>query len=146
VFSSELGLHLCLKYQEYISQLKMKNNLITLSVLGTLAVALGAFCAHALKPHLTEYQLSIFHTASQYHFYFTGFYFLVILTESIIKQEFTWTKRCFLGGIILFSGSLYLLATTSLHSIPSTILGPITPLGGLLFIIGFVLIPFQFKR
>jgi len=112
-------------------------------VLGALAVGLGAFGAHSLKSLLSAYQLGIFKTGIQYHFYHT----FAILCLAILGQFSTYKylqKACwfFSFGIVLFSGSLYLLATKDILGLNSitSILGPLTPIGGVLFLIGWGLI------
>lgn len=108
------------------------------------AVALGAFAAHSLKERLAPEQLATFTTGVTYHFYHSVAICLVAL---LIKAEginassrsFGWTDAlplsgiAFFVGILLFSGSLYLLSTGAPRW-----LGPITPLGGLAFLAGWV--------
>jgi len=105
---------------------------------GFLAVAIGAFGAHALKPHMTDYQLDIFKTASQYHFIHTlALLFVSWFAQNKLKLYAGW---CFVAGIVLFSGSLYLLALKNLLQIEHWFfLGPITPIGGLFFLAGWTL-------
>ena len=108
---------------------------ITLASLsGMSAVILGAFGAHALKNRLDEYALGVFETAVQYHFYHS----LALLAVGIIALQQPQTMLLkssgwlFLLGIVVFSGSLYLLSVTGVRW-----LGAITPLGGLAFIAGW---------
>ena len=108
---------------------------ITLASLsGMLAVAFGAFGAHALRSRLDEHTMSVFQTAVQYHFYHS----LALLAVGVIalSQPQTALLRSsgylFLVGIVVFSGSLYLLSMSGLRW-----LGAITPLGGLAFIAGW---------
>lgn len=101
--------------------------------LGLLAVALGAFGAHALKGTVMPEQLVIFETGNRYHMYHA----LALLAVGLALRQkpssmFRLSARCFLGGIALFSGSLYTLALTGLKG-----LGAVTPVGGLLFLIGW---------
>lgn len=99
-----------------------------------LAVILGAFGAHALKSHLTEHMLGIYQTGVQYHFYHA----LGLIAVGLIMQQLTpliWFKAAgwlMFSGIVLFSGSLYLLSITQLRW-----LGAITPIGGTAFIIAW---------
>ena len=107
-------------------------------IFGMAAVALGAFGAHLLKPHLSADAYSIFETAVKYHFFHT----LAIMGAGILmhfgpKSALTYAVRCFSGGIIAFSGSLYLLAADELLGIRLAWLGPVTPLGGVLLIAGW---------
>jgi uncharacterized membrane protein YgdD (TMEM256/DUF423 family) len=108
---------------------------ITLASLsGMLAVIVGAFGAHALKGKLDEYALGVFETAVQYHFYHS----LALLAVGVIalsQPQTTLLKSSgwlFAIGIIVFSGSLYLLSMTGMRW-----LGAVTPLGGLAFIGGW---------
>lgn len=111
-------------------------------IFGALAVAIGAFGAHALENVMDNYGKEIFNTASRYHFYHTflmlGICLIIMYKGNHPLLASSWYFA--LSGITLFSGSLYLLATQSGHSIPSKILGPITPLGGLLLIVAWVLL------
>lgn len=98
---------------------------------GFLAVALGAFGAHALKTRLSPELLSVYETAVQYHFYHALALFGVALLmangwqHSLLKAS----GVLFLAGLVLFSGSLYALALSGVK-----VLGAITPLGGLCFL------------
>lgn len=108
---------------------------ITLASLsGMLAVVMGAFGAHALKNRLDQYALGIFETAVQYHFYHT-FALLAVGVISLSQPQTTLLKTSgwlFILGLVVFSGSLYLLSFTGMRW-----LGAITPLGGLAFIGGW---------
>jgi uncharacterized membrane protein YgdD (TMEM256/DUF423 family) len=119
------------------------------SVYGALAVILGAFGAHALKEKLDAYQLEIFNKGVQYQFYHVIALFAVVLLSARIQSKTLDFAGCFFTiGILFFSGSLYLLATRSLTGLDSLtpVLGPITPLGGLCFIIGWVLLAVSFSK
>jgi len=98
-----------------------------------LAVVLGAFGAHALKNHLTESTLAIWHTAQEYAFYHGLALILLGLWQNQINYSGRKTATFFLVGIILFSGSLYLLALTNIKQF-----GFITPVGGISLILGWV--------
>lgn len=118
------------------------------AILAIFAVALGAFGAHGLKNSLSPEQLHTFEVGVRYHFYHT---FGILLVALFLKQGSSkwltiagWT---FLAGIFLFSGSLYLLSCRSLLGIESwTWLGPITPLGGLLFMVGWGSLFFAYAK
>jgi len=104
---------------------------------GGLAVILGAFASHGLKKKISAEMVSVFKTGVEYQFYHSFALALVglslIVTDIDESSFLTWSFICFGVGIIFFSGSLYLLALTQ-----KKIFGPITPLGGLFFIIGWV--------
>jgi uncharacterized membrane protein YgdD (TMEM256/DUF423 family) len=102
---------------------------------GLLAVTLGAFGAHGLKPLLERHgTAAVWETAVFYHFIHAVMLFL--LAERKILPALAWWS--FLAGIVIFSGSLYLLAVTNIHW-----LGVITPFGGLAFIVGWLALIFQ---
>lgn len=104
-------------------------------ILGALAILCGAFGAHGLRPLLNADQLGVYETAVRYHVYHT----LAILAVSAVAGSFgsgawwRWACRAWLAGIVLFSGSLYLLVTADLGW-----LGAVTPVGGSVLVIGWV--------
>lgn len=105
------------------------------ALLGALSVGLGAFGAHGLKKILDANQLATFETAVRYQFYHT----LALLAVGILFQQYAnnrvlWAGRFFLIGILVFSGSLYLLCLLPQFSW----LGAITPIGGASFIVGWL--------
>src|ERR1041384_1792136 len=118
-----------------------KNYLIAACFFGALAVILGAFGAHKLEDlTVDEKILHAFNTGVQYEMYHSlaliGVY---IVSERSFNRYTKWAANCFVAGIVLFSGSLYLL--TLLKTQDSSLVrfvGPLTPLGGLFFIAGWV--------
>ena len=114
-------------------------------ILGGLSVMLGAFGAHSLKERLTEKSLATFQTGVQYQFMHSIALILVGLLMLSLGEESN--KRLnrsgwfFAIGILLFSGSLYSLALGGPRW-----LGPVTPLGGLCFMIGWVLLAFSLPK
>lgn len=119
------------------------------ALLGAAAVALGAFGAHGLSGKLPPERLQIFETGVRYHFYHVLALLLVgVLASQSPSVALHWSARLFVLGIVFFSGSLYLLATRDLLGIAgwSKILGPITPLGGLLFIAGWIGLAIHFLK
>jgi uncharacterized membrane protein YgdD (TMEM256/DUF423 family) len=111
-----------------------RNFLLIGAVLGFLAVAFGAFGAHALKSRLTPELLLVFETGVRYQMYHV--FALLIVAAAIghigSARLLVTAGWFFFAGILLFSGSLYALALTDVR-----ILGAITPLGGLMFLIGW---------
>lgn len=105
------------------------------SILGALSVAGGAFGAHALKGKLTETALNSFETGVRYQMYHAIALLLVALLISQYPdvKAFVTTGWCFVAGVVLFSGSLYGLSLAGIKA-----LGPVTPLGGLAFIVGWI--------
>lgn len=110
------------------------------AISGALAVMLGAFGAHSLKALLTPEQLQVFETGVRYQFYHTlAILFTGLFATQYPSKALNIAGTSFLAGIICFSGSLYLLSIRSLIGLENlTILGPVTPIGGLLFIIGWI--------
>lgn len=101
-----------------------------------LSVILGAFAAHGLKNKLSETLLSTFQTGVQYQMYHSlALILLVVLYRQMPQSLLLYSAGFLVAGIILFSGSLYILALTQLKWV-----GPITPLGGVCFIIGWALL------
>jgi uncharacterized membrane protein YgdD (TMEM256/DUF423 family) len=116
---------------------------------GAIAVALGAMAAHFLKSKLntgliTEANFHAFETAAEYQMYHSIALLAVVLFADKLSTKLIYKAAyCFMIGIVLFSGSLYLLSTASLLGLNFEWLGPITPVGGLFFIIGWLLIAFS---
>lgn len=118
-----------------------KNYLITAAIFGGLAVALGAFGAHGLERVTSEEKiLKSFQTGVQYQMYHALALLAVgILYDKLSVSWMKWAGLSFIAGIILFSGSLYLLTFLKIQgSNASSIVGPITPLGGVSFIAGWL--------
>ena len=108
------------------------------SFLMALAVSAGAFGAHALKSRLSAEMLATWKTAVDYHFYHAlGLLFIGILALILPSVNFKWPAILIFLGIFLFSGSLYALALSGIKG-----LGAITPVGGLSFIAGWLILAF----
>ncbi|WP_200976106.1 DUF423 domain-containing protein [Echinicola sp. 20G] len=108
------------------------------AILGALSVAIGAFGAHGLAPILEKMgRVDTFETAVKYQFYHTLAIFMVGLLQVKLgqKKALNASVNAFLIGIIIFSGSLFVLSTTGI-----TWLGAITPIGGVAFIVGWMLL------
>ena len=101
---------------------------------GVLAVLLGAFGAHLLKNMISPDMLEVYKTGIQYQFYHT-FALLAVGLQMNFKptKSLKWSGYLFIGGILVFSGFLYLLAITGIKS-----LGMIVPIGGLMFVAGWI--------
>ncbi len=114
----------------------MKNQkiLIAGAVFMALAVILGAFGAHALKKVLTPEMLTIYHTGVEYQFYHALGLLIIGLTGFHIQSKYlSWAGLLLTIGIVIFSGSLYVLTLSGIKA-----LGAITPLGGVSFIAGWI--------
>ena len=121
--------------------------LIPIGILGAIALALGALGAHFLKGKLstgliTPEQLNGFDTAVKYQMYHVIMMVVLLLLSKQLSSKFIlWAYNCFLTGILLFSGSLYFLCTRNLFGAEwLKVLGPVTPIGGLFFIAGWIFI------
>jgi uncharacterized membrane protein YgdD (TMEM256/DUF423 family) len=116
-----------------------KRIILTAAFFGALAVILGAFGAHSLKKIVDPSSLAIWQKGVEYQFYHT-FALLYLSTFARYKHKLiSFAFILFTVGIILFSGSLYLLALKDAYHLSySAILGPITPIGGLCFIAGWI--------
>jgi uncharacterized membrane protein YgdD (TMEM256/DUF423 family) len=102
-----------------------------------LAVILGAFGAHGLKDKLDAYSMGVWEKAVFYHF----IHALGVLVVSMLPRTAATSLTCWLltAGILIFSGSLYLLAVTGVHT-----LGAITPIGGVCFIAAWLALAYYF--
>ena len=118
-----------------------KTFLLTGIILGATAVILGAFGAHALKAKISVEHLQIFETGVRYQFYHAfALLLLALFFDKISVGPAQVAGYAFIAGVLLFSGSIYLLATREVLGIDSweSVLGPITPLGGLFLISGWL--------
>jgi len=117
-----------------------KHFLSIAALLGALSVILGAFAAHTLKQIVSPDALAVFETGVRYQFYHVFALLLVaLLSEKFNNRSLVWAGNCFIMGIVLFSGSLYLITALKIEAIAiPRIIGGITPLGGLFFIAGWI--------
>lgn len=104
------------------------------AVMGGLGVAIGAFGAHGLRGRLTPEMLAVFETGVRYHLYHA---LAIVITGALMSRlegrAVVVAGWSFTAGIVIFSGSLYALALSGV-----TILGAVTPLGGVAFIVGWI--------
>jgi uncharacterized membrane protein YgdD (TMEM256/DUF423 family) len=114
-----------------------KKILLAACTLGFLAIIFGAFGAHALKKSLTVEQLNSFETGVKYQMYHALFLLFIGATQIITLKEKTIIFYLTLTGVFFFSGSIYVLTTNGLTEIKSKLIGPITPIGGLLLILSW---------
>ncbi len=117
-----------------------KKIIISGALLGGLSVVLGAFGAHALKNQLPTEVLQSFETGVRYQMYHALALIAIANFFDFKTKLQVWMYRFFLWGTILFSGSIYLLSLDQLINVQFNFLGPITPLGGLLLILGWILL------
>ena len=117
--------------------MNQRNILLSGIVLGGLGVIIGAFGAHALNPVLAANgRLETFEVAVRYQFYHAlAMLFIGVAIEKFPVPAFRYAALCMLSGVIIFSGSLYVLCLTGI-----TVLGAVTPFGGALMIAGWILL------
>lgn len=115
-----------------------KKTVVTACILAALSIAIGAFGAHGLKNLVSPESLSIYVTGSHYHMYHALTLLVVGCMPKISNKTRNIVFWFFLLGIIFFSGSLYILSLKEVLSFNVSFLGPITPLGGLLFMLGWL--------
>jgi uncharacterized membrane protein YgdD (TMEM256/DUF423 family) len=117
-----------------------KGFLRTAAVLGVLAVTLGAFGAHGLKKIVPPETLGTFETGVRYQFYHTlALLAIAILFEKFPLRSIRYAGICFITGIVLFSGSLYVLTLLqATNTVGLRGIGAVTPIGGVFFIVGWI--------
>ena len=123
-----------------------KTLLVTATILGILAIILGAFAAHGLKELIGPSSIETFETGVKYQMYHALFLLFVGSPSFILETQ---KRRIFyvtLIGILLFSGSIYGLATNELSSFDFKSIGFITPIGGLLLIGAWILLLLCFLK
>jgi uncharacterized membrane protein YgdD (TMEM256/DUF423 family) len=111
------------------------------AILLALAVVLGAFGAHGMRAVLAPEQLASWRTGVDYHFYHAlGLLAVGLLEPRLGQRAAGWSAGLLIAGIVLFSGSLYVLSAKDLLGVgqAARALGPVTPLGGLCFIAGWM--------
>lgn len=121
----------------------MYKNLTIAGVLGILAVILGAFGAHALKTKLTPEALESFETAVRYQFFHVLLLLFVNMLAELTDKEKNRISYFLIAGILLFSGSIYLI---HLANVPARAIWFVTPLGGTLLIVGWSLLTYSFLK
>ena len=106
------------------------------AVNGFMSVAIGAFAAHGLKGKIDDVSLASVITSARYQMYAALTLVLIgLLTLQAVNRWLTYAGVCFTLGAVFFCGSLYLMALTQIKG-----LGIVTPVGGLLFLVGWVLV------
>ena len=116
----------------------MKSKIVTTAtILGMIAIILGAFGAHALKKFLSTEQLATFETGVRYQMYHALFLLFIGLFDALTDSVKKIIYYLVVSGVILFSGSIYLLATNDLTAFDFKRIGFVTPIGGLLLIVAW---------
>lgn len=128
----------------------MNKNFLTIGALfGALGVILGALGAHQLKDHISAYHLEIFEKGVHFQlFHAIALLCVGILSEKIQNKLINTAGWLMTAGVVFFSGSLYLLATMEINGLDGMqkIIGPITPIGGLCFISGWLLLLISVRK
>ena len=119
-----------------------KNYIALAALLGGLTVAIGAFGAHGLQRITSDLAiLNSYQTAVHYQMYHVlGLLAIGILAEKYRSALLNWAGGLFLAGIFFFSGSIYILTWLKINGMNTRWIGPVTPLGGVLFITGWLLL------
>ncbi len=116
----------------------VKNTLLAAVLFIATAIVLGAFGAHALKEVLSEQALNSFETGVRYQFFNgLGLGLLALISDRFPAVKLRTSLILIALGVVLFSGSIYVLAASTAGWSPRSIFGPITPIGGALMIIGW---------
>lgn len=123
-----------------------KKLVTTAAILGIIAIVLGAFGAHALKKVLSVEELATFETGVRYQMYHALFLIFISMISEISEKTKKTIYYLVLSGVLLFSGSIYLLATNSLTSLDFKAIGFVTPIGGLLLILAWAVLFFNFIK
>lgn len=120
--------------------------LVVASLYGMLSVILGAFGAHAFEKMLSPEKLISFDTGVRYQMFHALALLIIGLTLSFTSSIEKWSAICMMIGVFLFSFSIYLLAFSEYWNINLKLLGPVTPLGGIFMIAGWLLLVIFFIK
>jgi len=131
----------------FTEKITMSIKLIRIAIVfGLVAIILGAFGAHALKAVLTEQQLISFETGVRYQIY-QALFLLFIGSTNLLTDKIKKIVSVFLIlGVLFFSGSIYLLSTQDLTGVNFKFLGPITPIGGFLIMISWLIVAVKLTK
>ena len=122
-----------------------KNLLTTAAILGMVTIILGAFGAHALKEIVSAEAILTYETGVKYQMYHVFALLLVALSPITDKQKKT-ISRLLLAGILLFSGSIYILTFREHLTENIRFIGPVTPIGGACFIAGWAVLAYSYYK
>lgn len=123
-----------------------KKIISTGAILGMLAIVLGAFGAHALKKVLSLEQLATFETGVRYQMSHALFLLFIGIMDTLSQKAKKTIYYLVLSGVVLFSASIYLLATNDLTSFDFRVIGFVTPVGGLLLIMAWCVLFYNFIK
>ncbi len=122
----------------------MKKNLTITALLGAIAIMLGAFGAHGLKEILSPEDIVSFQTGVRYQMFHVFALLFVNMYQNFSEKTKNTISYLFFAGILCFSGSIYFIKLTGITMAKPLYL--ITPLGGMLFIIGWLIMAFRFRK
>jgi len=111
---------------------------------GVIGVILGAFATHGLKPLMSLESIATFETGTKYQIYHSLLFLILGSATQLKLKTANWVFYLLVIGVILFSGSIYLLATNNLTSIDFTVIALLTPLGGSLLILAWLILLWSF--
>lgn len=123
-----------------------KKILIVGSVFGLISIVLGAFASHGLENLITKDAIETFQVGVRYQMYHALLLLFVGSTLNINPKSKQWIFRLTLVGVVLFSGSIYGLATNILTGFDFKTIGFVTPIGGLLFIVSWAIMLLDFLK
>ena len=115
-----------------------KKIVVTACILAAVTIAIGAFGAHGMKKMVSLQALSTFETGVRYQMYHVLALLILGFAVAVPANTRKWVFRFFIFGMTLFSGSIYLLALAEVLPFKVSFLGPVTPIGGLLLILGWL--------
>ncbi|MFT5102427.1 MAG: uncharacterized membrane protein YgdD (TMEM256/DUF423 family) [Candidatus Latescibacterota bacterium] len=115
-----------------------KKIVIIAAILAAMTIGIGAIGAHGLKQMVDANALASFETAVRYQMYHVIGLLVIGVATGIPGSTKKWVSQFFYFGLIFFSGSIYVLALKEVHGIEVGFLGPITPIGGFLLILGWL--------
>ncbi len=111
---------------------------------GLIGIILGAFATHGLKPMLTPEAVNSFETGVKYQIYHALLFLILGNMKELGQKISNWVFYMVLCGVLLFSGSIYLLSTNALTSFDFSVIALITPLGGSLMILAWTILLIHF--
>jgi uncharacterized membrane protein YgdD (TMEM256/DUF423 family) len=126
---------------------KQNNFIIWASAMMAVGVCFGALGAHSLKKVLSPESLAAWETGVRYQLIHGLAILIIASNDRLMESKGTFSVlRLFICGVILFSGSIYLLSTQSISGLSVPSLGPVTPIGGLLMIAGWIMLFLQYTK
>ncbi|PTX44559.1 uncharacterized membrane protein YgdD (TMEM256/DUF423 family) [Christiangramia gaetbulicola] len=120
--------------------------LITGAIFGLTAVIFGAFAAHGLKETISAESLNSFETGVRFQMYHAFLFLILGGFDFLTEKKINWVYYLLLTGVIFFSGSIYLLSTSSLSGIDFKSIALVTPLGGTLLILAWAILLLNFIK